>query len=490
MGDKLRKNAVTGIKWSAFSQISRQLIQYISIVILVGLITPDDFGLMAMAVIVIGFLEIFKDLGTGSAIIHAQNPSEELKSSIFWLNVLIGLVVTILIYFFSPFAAYIYGSERVEPILKALSITFLISGLSILQKSLLEKELSFRVLSTIELVATFIGFVVAVSFAVKGYGVWSLVFQSIVGSFTLTLLIWIFGRWRPGFHFKYSEIKSIAHFSLNLVGFNVVNFLARNGDYFLIGKYLGDRELGHYYLAYRIMLYPIQNITVIISRVLFPSFSKIQTDNEQLRDFYAKITNAIALISFPMMAGLAVVSYDFTSTFFGQKWDSDLVALLIIILAPIGALQSVISTVGNIYQAKGKTDWMLKWSLFYTTITVTGFIIGLKWGVTGVAVSYLITNLLLLYPVFAIPFRLVEYKTLLFFKSFSGNIFSVVAMVFILLIISEGLGDYVDPITRLIILILSGIIIYVAATFVLNKKAFSYLKHLKPETLIKADKQI
>ncbi len=489
MTDNLKSSTISGIKWSSVSQLSRQVLQYLSTIILVGLLLPSDFGLMAMALILINFLEIFKDLGTSAALIQLNNPSNTLKSSIFWLNLVLGIAITVLILITAPLFAFFFNSEELTAVLRTLSLTFLIAGMSIVQKTLLEKSLLFQPLAKVELLASIISFCVAVYMAYSGFGVWSLVVQVISNSVISTLLLWYYSEWKPSLELNFIEVKSISYFSINLIGFNIINYFARNSDYFLIGKFLGEKSLGHYYLAYRIMLYPIQNITAVISRVIFPSFSKIQNDNEQLRDLYLKTTNAIALITFPMMVGLAVVSYDFTESFFGLNWDAGLVALLIIILAPVGALQSVISSVGNIYQAKGKTDWMLRWSLFASTITVTGFIIGMKWGVTGVAVSYLITNLLLLYPVFAIPFRLIEYNTLIFFKSFLRTIFSVLLMMFVLMIVSEVIAEHFDSLIRLFILILSGIIIYVAATFMLNKKAFLYLKHLKPGSDSKGNKR-
>ena len=471
-------NIVDGLKWSTISQLVRQVLQYTTTIILVNLISPNDFGLMAMAVIVIGFLEIFKDLGLSSAVIQKENPSEDLKSSIFWINVSFGIIISLFIYLAAPLVAFLYNSNTVKPILEVLAITFSISGLSIIQKAIFEKELAFELLSKIELFASTAAFITAIMLAIYGYGVWSLVFQAIVNVFVSTSLLLFFSKWKPKFLFKYSEVKLVAHYSLNLLGFNAVNYFARNSDYFLIGKYLGENELGHYYLAYRLMLYPIQNITMVISRVLFPSFSLIKNDDNKFRYMYTQVTNGIALITFPMMTGLALVSYNFSEVFIKSGWDSNLVAQLIIILAPIGALQSVISTVGNIYQAKGKTNWMFRWSLFYTSITIIGFVIGLKWGVIGVAVCYLITNLLMLYPVFAIPFRLIDMKVFDFFKSFKETIYSVTIMGLIVFFISVITKNINNSSIRLLLQILMGIISYILFSIIINKDRISNIKHI------------
>lgn len=471
-------NTIKGLKWSALAQVSRQIFQYLTTIILVGLISPNDFGLMAMAMVVIGLLDMFKDLGTSSAIIKEENPSSELKCSIFWVNISFGLIIFAIIYFTSPFIAEFFNSERVSPVLQLLSLSFLIAGFSVQQKALLEKELSFQKLSLIELFSSAVAFSIAVYLAFAGFGVWSLVWQVITSTFLNTVLIWIFSNWRPQFIFSFSELRKITAYSSNLMGFNIINHFARNGDYFLIGKYLGDHLLGHYYLAYRIMLYPVQNITLVISRVIFPAFSKIQHQNERLRDAYVSITNSIALITFPMMAGLAFVSFNFTQAFFSESWDTILVANVIIILAPVGALQSIMSTVGIIYQVKGKTDWMFKWGLFSAIVTLVGFIIGLKWGIIGVAISYLVTNLLMILPVFLIPFKLIKLPIIQFFRSFELTILAVIGMLLILFLTSCLLPNYLSNILILVILILAGVISYMVFSLLINRKQLKEVKSL------------
>ncbi|MFC2094631.1 MOP flippase family protein [Bacteroidota bacterium] len=478
MGDGLFVNTVRGLKWSTISRISQQGLQYASTIILVGVLSPDDFGLMAMSMIVIGFLDIFKDFGTSSAIIKVENPSNDLKCSLFWVNVGFGLLIFLIIYFTSPFLAELFNSVKVISVLQILSLSFLITGFSIQQKALLEKELSFQILSLIELLSSAIAFLVAVYLALNGFGVWSLVWQVLSNTFLSTVLIWIFSNWKPGFHFKTSELKKIKAYSSNLVGFNLINYFARNGDYFLIGKFLGEHALGHYYLAYRIMLYPMRNITTVISRVIFPAFSIVQRDNSKLRDAYVNVTNSIAIITFPIMAGLALVSFNITDTFFGANWDTTLVAQIIIILAPVGALQSITHTTGVIYQVKGRTDWMLKWSLFATTITLVGFFIGLNWGITGVAISYLVTNLFLILPVFIIPFKLINLPIVNFLRSFELTVLCVLGMSVIVFIGSYLIEDYYTDIITLVILITLGIGSYIMISYWINKKKLIEIKSM------------
>jgi PST family polysaccharide transporter len=474
----IAKDAVKGVKWVSVSQLGRQIIQYTTTIILVTLLTPSDFGLMAMAIVIIGFLEIFKDLGTAAAIIQNQNLSEESLSSIFWVNVGFGALVAILVFLAAPLGAEFYNNYKVENILKVLSISFIFSSFGIVHKKLLEKELKFDLLAKIELIGVTIGAVVGVTLALFGFGVWSLVFQSLSITVITTSLLWIFNNWKPKIFFSYSRIEPIISYSLNLLGYNIFNYFVRNADYLIIGKYLGERELGHYYLAYKIMLYPLRNISLAVSRVLFPIYSKIQNDNERFRKIYTKVASTISFLTFPLMISVFALSDLFTVTFFINKWDTALLTLLLMILAPVGLIQSIATTTGSIYQAKGKTDWMFRWGVISGVIYISGFIIGLNWGVIGVAVSYLISSIILLYPVFAIPFKLIELKFLNFIKVFT-YVFSFSLIMGIIVIIGK---DFLivgfNSTTQLIVLAVLGVIIYTLLNILFNKKGIFEIKKL------------
>jgi PST family polysaccharide transporter len=244
--------------------------------------------------------------------------------------------------------------------------------------------------------------------ALRGAGAWSLVISSLAGTCVTTVLIWLSSPWRPRWLLSWKELRSIASYSLNLSGFNLVNYFSRNADNTIVGRYLGAYQLGFYQLAYNVMLYGVQNISQVMGRVLFPVFAKVQDDNPRFRQAYIKAVSTIAVITFPMMAGVMAVAEPFVRAVLGEKWHP--VASLLIILAPVGLMQSVVTTVGNIYYAKGRADWLFRWGLFGTVVSVSSFFAGLPWGIRGVAVGYLIANLLMIYPVFAIPFRLIDLK--------------------------------------------------------------------------------
>ena len=460
--------AVTGLKWSTFAKIFKQFFQFIVLIVLAKLLSVEDFGLVGTTMIYIGFLQIIQDLGISSAIIQKDEISKILFSTIFWVNVLFGIILSLIVIILAPFIASYYSEPRLVLIMSVIAVSFIISSFTIAQRALLEKKLKFNILSKIEIAGSLIGGVVGIVMALLHFGVWSLIFQAITNITVSSIMLWIFSDLKPNFAFSLKEIKSVASFSLNLTGFNILNYFVRNSDYFFISSFLGMEALGFYSLAYRIMLYPIQNITQIISRVMFPIYSKIKHNNLRFRKIYTKVANAIAIITFPMMLGLMSVSDYFVPVVLGEKWKP-LIGLLLI-LAPLGLIQSVYTTAGSIFLAKGHTNTWFKWGIFTSVIFVTGFYFGLQWGIMGVAYAYLISNLIVLYPGLSIPFKYIEFSFSIFVKSFYKTFLSSLLMVFSVLLVKYIISNYyISELEKLIVLIFTGIISYLWFSFILNK---------------------
>lgn len=462
----LKKRVASGFKWNAYSQVGRQALQWVTTAILARLLYPSDYGLMGMAIVLVNFVQIFKGLGTSAAVIQKKNISNSLLSSIFWFNLLFGLLATIIVFALSPAVACFYNETRLTEILRVISLCFFISSLTIVHQAILERDLAFSKLAKVELSAVVIASIIGIGAAIIGAGVWSLVFKSIAEVVVTTVMLWFFTGWRPAMAFKMAEIKSITSFSLNLTGFNILNYFSRNADYILIGRFLGATDLGYYTLAYRIMFFPLMNVTNAIARVVFPFYSRIQDDLTRFKSAYLNVIGSIALITFPMMIGVMAVSKSFVLVIFGAKWEP--VSLLIMILAPVGLVQSVISPVGGIYQAKGRTDWMLRFGVFSSLLYVTSFVIGLRWGIMGIAIAYGIAVAIIFYPSLAIPFHLIDLKVrdllTAIFKPFLCSSLMVLTLFFVKALLPIGLSKSI----ALAVLVSTGVIIYVVISWFIN----------------------
>lgn len=400
-----KDDVVSGIKWTSVSTFGRRILALLANIILARLLAPADFGLVAMAAVVLGFIDIFKDLGTGAALIQRKNVSEGLLSSIFWFNVGFGLFATIAAIACAPLIAHMYKEPRVIPILIGMSVSFFMSALTIVHSCLLQRQMAFVTLAKIEVASAVVSYIVGIGAALLGHGVWSLVYQVVTNSAVFMVLIWFASSWRPRLIFVWLEVKSVMHYSLNLASFNVFYYFAQNVDNLLIGRYLGSEALGYYDLAYRLMTFPMQAISAVFGKVMLPYYAQAQDDLARFRQGFMRSASAIAFVTFPMMLGLLAVREHFVLTLFGTQWTP--VIGLLALFAPLAAIRSVATTTGSIYMAMGRADLQLRWGVFTSLFVIGGLAIGLQWGIFGVAAGFTIATLLLLYPTFAIPFRLI-----------------------------------------------------------------------------------
>ena len=479
----LKTKTIQGVGWSGVSQVIRLVLHFIVIAILARLLTPNDFGLLAMTVVFTGFMMVFCDFGLTAALIQRRKITEEHLSSSFWINVLTGFILTLLLIFLTPIIANFYNESRLTLIISTLSLTFFISSFSIVQTALFTRKLDFKSLAIVEISAVLISGVIAVTLAFSGFGVWSLVWQQLIFVFVRVIFLWKLSNWKPKFLFKWQRFKELLGFSLNFTGFSFINYFSRNFDDLLIGKLFGSISLGFYNLAYQLLLFPLNNISQIIGRVMFPSLSVIQNNKDKVRCSYTKATRYIAIITFPLMIGLLVIAPQFIRVVFGLQWERSI--FLVQVFALSGLIQSIGATVGWIYQSQGRTDIMFRWGLFSSIIVIIAFILGLRWNIEGVAVSYMIAGLLLVYPNFAIPFKLINLKFSYFVKQFKSIFLATTGMGGIIFALSVFMNNILGT-SDLIILVSAvtvGMVSYVSILFVLDKSFCHEILYLSKQLM-------
>ncbi len=473
----LTQRAVSGTAWSSLSTAGRQVLSIASVATVARLLGPSAYGVMGMANLLIVFILNFRDLGTGSAIVQRRSITNGLLSSLFWVNFGLGLVLAVLVCAASPLAAKFFKTPELIPILCVLSLSFWVTSAGIVHSSILIREMRFRTLASADICAALVSYLVALTFAYKGFGVWSLVFANVANSLAATVGYWIGSGWRPSREFHMAEVRSIAGFSLNLSGFGLVNYFSRNADNITVGKVLGQAPLGNYQLAYNLMLQPIQNISSVIAQATFPAFAKIQDDNNRFRLAYVRSCMLIALITFPVIAGMGVVADPMIRTIMGAKWIGAIPIFQV--LAPVGIVQSVQTTVGAIYMSKGRTDWMFRWGIAQGCIFVTSFLIGVRFGVLGVAIAYCIAFLgITMIPSFVLPFRLIGLKVGDFAAALMPQITITGSMALVcwLWLRALPLMGIRIPWISLTSTVILGIVIYVFAMFTIWPPVMQYLE--------------
>jgi PST family polysaccharide transporter len=254
------------------------------------------------------------------------------------------------------------------------------------------------------------------------------------------------------------------------MGFNILNYFSRNSDYIIIGKFLGAVPLGLYTFAYRLMQFPLQYVSNVVGRVLFPTMSMMQDNDQSLRGAYIQACKYVAMVTFPVMTLVSILAPEIVTVIFGEKWVASIP--LVRIFGIVGAVQSIITLNGNIYTAKGRTDLLFYWGVISSTVAVLGFVIGVRWGVYGVAIGYALATFVLLIPNFGIPFRLIGQKYSVFVYALRVQIFMTLISSSIIYIVSLFQRSYgVSSIIILITNCVLGLGIYLYGTLIFDRQS-------------------
>jgi PST family polysaccharide transporter len=456
----LKEKVIIGTSWNIISQITVQVISIAVTIVLARLLNPEDFGVVALSDVFFGFAYLFADLGMGAAIIRRQQIDDNYLSTSFWVCIITGLGLTLVLAAVSPLISDFYDKDILKYIIILSSSGFLLGSLTSVHTTILAKRLEFNKIAFINITSKVISGISSISIAVLGFGVWSLVLGGLVAQVFIIPLVWTVVKWRPRLTFSKKCFVDMFSFSSNLLAFSFFNYFARNFDNLLIGKVLGAQSLGYYALAYNVMLKPLAYISRSIGDVLFPALSSIQDDKARVRSVYLKVVRSISLITFPMMFGLVIVSKEFILTIYGPKWEP--VILLLQLLCVVGAMQSIGTTVGTIFYSQGRSDLQLKWGVFASIMYILTFLLGIQWGLVGLILLYIAMGMILWPLSHYIANRLIGLDMKTFFQTMIPATIASLLMVLALSTLKylNMMTIHLNIYFTLVILVILGIILY------------------------------
>jgi PST family polysaccharide transporter len=414
----LRTRTLLGLSWSAASQMVGQLWQIVITAILARLLSPTEYGLLGMVMVFTGFAAYFSDLSLGASIIQKRDVSKRHLDSVFWLNVVVGVVLTLLFGLAAPFVAKFYHEPSLRLLTSAVAVIFILKSLNVVQSALLDKSLDFRTRFWINMASFFISGALALTLAFKGAGVWSLVGQSLSAAAVQAAMMWRLSSWRPGLSFDLAAVKELMRFSNHLLGFNMVIYWSGNFDKLVIGRVLRSADLGLYSLASRLVLLPLASITGIAHKVMFPALLTMQDDRKAMKRVYLRANRMIALLTFPMMVGLSVLAEPAILTVYGNKWLGAVGIFQIMCFT--GMLQSVYNTSAWIFLSLGKTQTLFRLGIYTTLVHVVGILIGIRWELEGAAWAYFFAGFLVGYPTWFAAGRLIDLRMAEILKNLIG----------------------------------------------------------------------
>jgi len=477
----LKIKAIHSIAWVGLSTVIIRILNFSTKIILARLLVPEDFGLLAIGLLAINTIGLFRDFGFGASIIYLKDDSKDhlVANTAFIMLPIVAIVLFILAYLFAPHIALFYNTTLVEPIIRVLAFTFVISSFGTVPSILLEKELEFKKKILPETVPI-VGYAcVTIVLAINGYGVWSLVCGQIVSAVLNVILLWIVSDWRPTFHFDRTIALKMFGYGKNILAASVVIFFITNLDNGVIGRILGMEALGFYTIAYTISNLPATQITHLVGRVMFPTYSKLQDNKEALGRAYLKTFRMVSMLSIPATLGILIIAPDFIEIVLKEKWMPAVPALQVLCI--FGLFRSIAATTGSIFQATGRPDILFKTSLLQLIITVFLIfllidpygIVGVSWAVTIPIIIQSILQIYIVSKIIIIDLR--KLCRLLYPICLSSIIMAI--YLYLILYISIELFQ-IQSVIALIFSVFTGVIIYFGGLYILDKDLITSIRSL------------
>ena len=384
----LKQKTLSGLIWSFIETTSSQLIGFISTIVLARILSPSDFGLIGMTIVITALAQIFSDGGLSQALIRKQDCKDVDYSTVFIINTLIGISVYIIIFFLAPMIARFFNQPSLVSIIRVISISIPFNSLSIIQRTLITKKIDFKTQALISVIGAFFGFGVAIVLAIKGYGVWSLVYRSVIAQFVMLVLLWVLNNWRPKFVFSKKSFQELFGFGSNLLVIYSIATIFKNIYNIVIGKFYNSTILGYYTNADQMSGLPAGILTTLFNKVAYPVLSSMQNNDVLLKYNIRKLEKPLLLITFTFMLFLAAIANSFIPLLFGNKWIMSVPYFQILCVA---YMPSILHTVNQlIMNVKGQSRLFLITEIVKYIFFIPVVYLGIKYGVLVLLFGFMI----------------------------------------------------------------------------------------------------
>ena len=387
--------AIKGMTWTTISTVIRSLVSLFQVAILTRFLSKADFGLVAIATVFIGFSQIFLDLGISVGILHKQNITRNQYSSLFWLNILTGIVITIILIVISPFVTRLYGEPTLTPILILLSTSVFFSSIGNQHRIVQQKNLRFKLISLVEISGSLLTMLVAVLLCIAGKGIYSLVFSTLFNAIYTNLAFLCIGIRQDNnvyYHFNIKDTFSFLKIGVFSLGTQLLDYFSREMDVIIISSTLGKEVLGIYSLCKKLILALYNAVNPILMKVMTPMLAMMQNDLKRLQRVYYDIVETIAFVNFPIYCLVAIFSFVILKVMYGVEYTEG--ALTLSLLALHYGYLTTGNPIGSLQTALGRTDSGFYWTIcriiFYTGATYLGALYGIEY----IVLSLILTSIL------------------------------------------------------------------------------------------------
>lgn len=391
--ESLKNKTKKGLAWSMIERFATQGVQFLFGIILARLLSPDDYGVIAMPLVFLAIAQCIIDSGFSTALIRKPELTEDDLSTAFYFNIGVGILCYAALFFTSPLIADFYHTPILSSLLKVTALAVLFNSLCAVQQAILTRKIDFKTQAIVSLSGAVVSGIVGLYMAYNGFGVWSLVFQQVGGYVMRTILLWILGKWKPKRKWSWESFHYLWGFGSKMLGSGLLDTIYNNIYPIVIGKYFSAQDLGNYTRAQQFSSLPSSNVTGVLQRVTFPVLSSIQNEDERLAKNYRKILKLSAFLVFPMMLMLSAIANPLVRILLTDKWIGCVILLQIICFQmmwyPIHAINL------NLLTVKGRSDLFFRLEVLKKIIGVCIMCItipnGIIWMVSGGIVSSMIS---------------------------------------------------------------------------------------------------
>jgi O-antigen/teichoic acid export membrane protein len=382
----LREKTIRGGSARIAAQAASFLLRIGSMMILARLLSPRDFGLVGMVTAFTGVLNLFRDFGLSAASVQRETVTEEQSSTLFWINILVGAVLTVVTLVAAPALGVFYREPRLVWVTSFVAAGFVINGAGVQHSALLQRQMRFTALAFIDILSLVISTAAAVTLAMFGFGYWALVAMTVSLPLISTVAMWVATGWIPGRAKRGVGLASMMRFGGTMTLNGLVMYVAQNFEKVLLGRYWGAEAIGIYGRAYQLIRIPTDNLNSAVGEVAFAALARLQNDPQRLKRYFLKGYSLVVAVTLPITVACALFADDMVLVLLGPQWTA--AADIFRWLAPTILVFAITNPLGWLLNALGLVERGLKIALVYAPFILAGYVVGLPYGPKGVALAY------------------------------------------------------------------------------------------------------
>ena len=378
MGQSLKDKTVKGVFWSGIDRFSSRGIQFLFSILIARVLTPNEFGTIAILEVFLALSSTIIDSGFGQALIRKQNRTDEDINTVFYFNIVVAIIMYLILWICAPLIASYYKNPLLIKILRVVGFSLVINSFGCIQTALITIEVNFKVFARISIVNAIVSGFVCLILAHKGFGVWALVCQTMISSIIYNFMIWMSSTWRPSLKYSWRSFREMFSYGSRLLVTGIVNSLYRNIYTLVIGRVYKASDLGEFSKASNFANFPANNIAGILGSVTFPVLSKVNEDVSVIKNHYRRLLKVSSFAIFPAMIGLAAVAAPLVNVLMTDKWAGMIPFMQIFCFAYMW--QAVETIDGNLIKVLGRTDYILRLETIKKIIGIVALCVTVKMG--------------------------------------------------------------------------------------------------------------